>query len=348
MATPRSGGTVILPRFRLHSIARLLTVIMAVLLIGGCATGAPSVNHEPESESSSGSSIDAPSQAVVPVATGSPESPPSASTGGQAESDNNLADSRSGVAALQTTPEPTPTAEPTDEPTPTPEPSETPRPEAPEPSNPDQSEIYQQGSGERDEIALTFDAGDDRGYAEEILDILKEYGVLATFGITGQWASENPDLVERMADEGHQIINHSWSHASFTGGSTSEAEAITDPAAREEELVNTNEAIGDATGGYDTRPYFRPPYGDYDDGFLADLADFGYTITVMWSCDSLGWNGLTADEINERCTAPAQAGDIILMHVGANSQDAAALPEMIEQLQANGFELVTFEQMIQP
>lgn len=321
---------------------------MAVLLIGGCATGAPSVNRQPESESSSGSSIDAPSQAVVPVSTGAPEPPPSASTGGQAESSGDQADSRPGVAALQTTPEPTPTAEPTQESTPTPEPSETPRPEAPEPSDPERSEVYQRGSGERNEVALTFDAGDDRGYAEEILDTLKEYGVLATFGMTGQWASEYPDLVKRMVDEGHQVINHTWSHPSFTGYSTGDGTGLTDSAAREEELVSTNEVIVDATGGYDTRPYFRPPYGDLDDGVLADLADFGYTIIVMWSCDSLGWNGLTADEINERCTAPAQAGDIILMHVGANSQDAAALPEMIEQLQANGFELVTFEQMLQP
>ena len=208
--------------------------------------------------------------------------------------------------------------------------------------------MYEQGSGERDEIALTFDAGDDRGFAEEILDTLLEYGVLATFGITGHWADENPDLVKRMADEGHQIINHTWSHDSFTGASTGDGTGITDSAEREEELVSTNDVIGDATDGYDTRPYFRPPYGDYDDSVLADLASFGYTITVMWSCDSLGWDGLTAGAINERCTEPAQAGDIILMHVGAASQDAAALPAMIETLQANGFELVTVEQLLQP
>jgi len=332
---------VIPQRFRLNLVVRLLTVVMAVLLIGGCAAGAPSVNHGSSSESSGDGSIEAPSQAVIPVATGTPEPSQTASATEQG-------DSRAGVAALQTTPEPTATEVPTQEPTPTAEPSETPRPDAPEPSDPTRSDVYERGPGDRDEIALTFDAGDDRGYAEEILDTLKDYGVVATFGITGEWASANPDLVKRMVDEGHQVINHTWSHDSFTGYSTGEGTGITDTGAREEEVVNTNQAIADATGGYDTRPYFRPPYGDLDDSVLTDLADFGYTITVMWSCDSLGWNGLTADEINERCTDPAQAGDIILMHVGAASQDAAALPQMIEQLQANGFELVTVEQLLQP
>lgn len=330
-------------RFRPNAFVRYLSIAFAVLLISGCAAGAPSVNHEETQESSGGSTIDAPSQAVIPIATGTPAS------GGEGTTD----DSRAGVAALQTTveasePTPSPTAEPTREPTPEPtaEPSETPRPEPPEPSDPSVSETYQSGSGERDEIALTFDAGDDRGYAEEILDTLKEYGVLATFGITGEWASENPDLVKRIVDEGHQIINHTWGHDSFTGYST--GEGLTNTEERGESVERTNEAIAEATGGYDTRPYFRPAYGDLDEGALADLASFGYTITVMWSCDSLGWDGLSAAEINQRCTDPAAAGDIILMHVGAASQDAAALPQMIEQLQANGFELVTVEQLLQP
>jgi peptidoglycan/xylan/chitin deacetylase (PgdA/CDA1 family) len=351
MATLRPGGTVI-PRLRANSLVRLFSIAVVVLLISGCAAGSPSVNHEPTTEPSGGNVIDAPSQPVIPAATGTPEA---AATGAGGQADSGDGDARAGVAALQTTgetptTEPTPATEPTQEPTPEPtvEPSETPRPEPPEPSDPGMSEIYQSGSSERNEIALTFDAGDDRGYAEEILDTLKEYGVLATFGITGEWASANPDLVKRMTDEGHQIINHTWSHDSFTGYSTGEGTGITDSGDREEQLADTNEAIDDATGGYDTRPYFRPPYGDLDEGVLADLASFGYTITVMWSCDSLGWNGLSAAEINERCTDPATAGDIILMHVGAASQDAAALPQMIEQLLANGFQLVTVEQLLQP
>ncbi|HEY2593413.1 MAG TPA: polysaccharide deacetylase family protein, partial [Chloroflexota bacterium] len=66
-------------------------------------------------------------------------------------------------------------------------------------------------------VALTFDAGADRGYAEAILDTLKTEGVPASFGMTGQWAQANPDLVQRMVAEGHRLINHTWEHRSWTG-----------------------------------------------------------------------------------------------------------------------------------
>lgn len=72
------------------------------------------------------------------------------------------------------------------------------------------------------EVALTFDAGADRGYAEAILDTLDEYGIKASFGITGHWAEENPDLVARMVEDGHMVFNHTWTHRSFTGFSTSD------------------------------------------------------------------------------------------------------------------------------
>ena len=82
------------------------------------------------------------------------------------------------------------------------------------------SRVFERGESDRDEVALTFDAGADRGYAEEILGTLEEYGVKASFAITGHWADENPDLVARMVEEGHQVFNHTWTHRSFTGYST--------------------------------------------------------------------------------------------------------------------------------
>ena len=76
------------------------------------------------------------------------------------------------------------------------------------------------GTSGRQEIALTFDAGADRGYAEEILDLLQAEGITASFGMMGRWAEANPDLLQRMVDEGHMLFNHSWSHPSFTGATT--------------------------------------------------------------------------------------------------------------------------------
>lgn len=210
------------------------------------------------------------------------------------------------------------------------------------------STVYDRGTSGRREIALTFDAGADRGLAERILDILAANDVHASFGITGAWASDNPELVKRMVAEGHMLFNHTWDHRSFTGYSTAGWDAgVRDRAARTDELRLTATEIADLTG-YDVAPYFRPPYGDLDPGVLADVGAAGYTATIMWTCDSLGWNGATVDQILERCAGNAEPGDIILMHVGAASLDAEALPQLIETLERAGYALVTIEQLLQP
>lgn len=314
-----SGSAVVPSRF-FSAIARLAAVLLVAVLVTGCAAGAPSVYRPSPTP---GTPEPTPDQAVIVQETAAVETATTVSL--------------------------IPTAEPTAtevlEPTATTGP--TPRPAPPEPTDPNVAEVITQGTSGRNEVALTFDAGDDRGFTEEILDTLAEYGVVATFGLTGEWVDNNPDLVARILAGGHQIINHTWSHDSLTGASDS-TEGITDFAAREAELESTNGVIMAAGDGYDTRPYWRPPFGDYDETVLEDTATIGYPLMIMWSCDSLGWNGLTADEINERCADTAEAGSIILMHVGANSQDAAALPVMIETLIANDFALVTIEQLLQP
>jgi len=151
-----------------------------------------------------------------------------------------------------------------------------------------------------------------------------------------------------MVKEGHMVFNHTWDHRSFTGYSTAGSdEGVLDSTDRVKEIKDTEQEVFDLTG-YNTAPFFRPPYGDYDDGVLADVESAGYSVTVMWSCDTLGWNGATVGQILERCASNAQAGDIILMHVGAASLDSEALPQMIQTLQNAGFNLVTVDQLLAP
>jgi peptidoglycan-N-acetylglucosamine deacetylase len=192
-------------------------------------------------------------------------------------------------------------------------------------------------------LALTFDAGADRGYAPMILDTLANEGISATFGMTGGWATQNPDLILRMVNEGHQIINHTWTHRSFTGRSTPGTAPLT-AAERQEELIRTENAVREIAG-IEMRPYFRPPYGDFDDSVLRDIAAVGYTVNVMWTVDSLGWNGLTAAQINARVLAGATPGGNILLHVGGQSQDGPALPEMIRLLRADGYGFATVAEL---
>ena len=183
-------------------------------------------------------------------------------------------------------------------------------------------------------VALTFDAGADRGYAERILNTLRDTGVRASFGMTGRWAEQNPDLVRRMVAEGHQLINHTYSHASFTGYSPG-TRALTAEERRRE--IERTEAVLATVAGVQLKPYFRPPYGDSDNAMLVQLGQLGYAYSVMWTVDSLGWNGYTANQIVQRCVSRAVPGAILLFHVGADSQDAVALPELIRQLRANGY-----------
>jgi peptidoglycan/xylan/chitin deacetylase (PgdA/CDA1 family) len=192
-------------------------------------------------------------------------------------------------------------------------------------------------------VALTFDAGADRGFTEQILDTLRDEGVQATFGMTGHWAQENPDLIQRMVDEGHTLINHTTTHRSWTGYSTGDAPLTS--AERADELKQTEDIVR-GIAGVELRPYFRPPYGDYDDSVISDLQADGYSVMVMWTVDTLGWNGYSVDQIVQRALAGAVPGAIYLMHVGAGSQDANALPTVIDQLRAEGYQFVTIQQMV--
>lgn len=207
------------------------------------------------------------------------------------------------------------------------------------------------GNTSRKMVSYTFDAGADLGYAGSILDFLRTNNIKAAFGITGRWAEANPTYVQRMANEGHEFLNHSWTHESFTGFSTGKA-ALT-PARRTEELIRTHNKISALTGK-STRPYFRPPYGDYDSGVLRDVGANRFSRNVMWSVDSLGWKGLTAAQICDRVVDSMSAasnggnGYLILFHVGAQSQDANALPCITSTLKGRGFTFGTVTQVIAP
>ena len=209
------------------------------------------------------------------------------------------------------------------------------------------SQVHYYGDSERREIALTFDLGSDRGYTEEILDFLKERGIRASFGLTGAWAEQNEDLVQRIVDEGHQLFNHTYSHSSFTGFSPG-----TEPLTREEritEIEETDQIILDMTG-YNMKPYFRLPYGDGADDpeVMADIYGAGYYLTIQWTCDSYGWKQWTAAEIIQNCLATTGIGGIVLMHVGSDGTDQLALPGLVDEFAADGFDFVTVAEVLAP
>ena len=94
------------------------------------------------------------------------------------------------------------------------------------------------------------------------------------------------------------------------------------------------------------KPFFRPPFGDYNSSVLTDLGNAGLTHNVMWSIDVLGWNGLTRDQVINRTLSDHGNGYIYLMHVGSQSQEGPALPTIIDGLKSRGYGFVTIPQMI--
>lgn len=205
--------------------------------------------------------------------------------------------------------------------------------------------VVDRGSATEKRVALTFDAGADRGYAEQILDTLRDTGVRASFGMTGHWAEANPDLLRRMVAEGHQIINHTQTHDSFTGHSTGRAPKSSEARARE--LAMTEAAVL-RIAGVSTKPYFRPPYGDLDASVSEDVQAQGYDIVAMWTVDSQGWNGLSRAGIVARCLRMAAPGAVYVFHVGSAAQDGPALPAIIEGLRQQGYQAGTLEWLLRP
>lgn len=196
--------------------------------------------------------------------------------------------------------------------------------------------LITKGPATRRVIALTFDAGSDRGFAEGILDLLGSNGIRATFGMTGRWAETNPDLLTRMKAEGHVLINHTYDHPHMETLSRAE---------RLDQLERT-EAVIQGLIGVSTKPYFRPPYGAYNKQVLADVGSAGYPYSVMWTVDSLGWKGIPAAEVVDRCLTMAEPGAILLLHVGAASTDYEALPLILAGLEEAGYRFVTIPELI--
>jgi peptidoglycan/xylan/chitin deacetylase (PgdA/CDA1 family) len=198
--------------------------------------------------------------------------------------------------------------------------------------------IVRRGDAHLRWAALTFDAGSDTGNTAVILDLLASRHVHASFSLTGDFAKANAPLVRRIRREGHLIVNHTDGHRSFTGVSTHTAPLSA--AERVRELRRADVAIA-GIAGTTTRPWFRPPYGDIDEATPVDAARAGYRYVLLWTVDSLGWKGLSPATVAARCLNGAQPGAILLLHVGSQSTDSAALPAIIDGLRGRGYDLVT-------
>jgi peptidoglycan/xylan/chitin deacetylase (PgdA/CDA1 family) len=325
-----------------------------VLLLSGCAIGplspssggSPGFLPSPTPPAGSAAVTSAPSSGfATPSLAPSPTDPPSATPlpPPTATPTPTVAPTRRPTA----TPPPTarPTAEPTRTARPTPRPTVQPQPTA-TPDRP--SVVVRHGPRTGARVALTFDMGGRVGDARAIVEWLIDNDVAATIFMSGAMADS------QVTDAGRAVLglvdahpeqlrlgNHSYHHPDFRDLDADEML---------EELRSTEAAIRRVVP-LDPRPWFRPPFGGYDDETLATVARAGYPSTVLWDVDTIDWRpivndppGPTADQIVSKVLDRVGNGSIVLMHLGGY-ETYKALPAVVAGLRDRGYDLVTLDAM---
>lgn len=183
---------------------------------------------------------------------------------------------------------------------------------------------------EKKRIALTFDDGPHPIYTPQMLELLKEEQVPATFFLLGENVELYGDVVKEIAKEGHLIGNHTYHHVQITSLSLEEAC---------KEIQETSDLIEELTGT--GTEYVRPPFGTWNE----ELEERLNLIPVMWSIDTKDWTTQNVDWIVRETVKHAEDHDIILMHDSYQST-VDAVKRVIEQLEAEGFEFVTVDEII--
>ncbi len=185
-------------------------------------------------------------------------------------------------------------------------------------------------------IALTFDDGPSPRFLSGVLDVLDGRDVRATFFLTGQEAEQHPDLVAEIANRGHQLGNHGYSHSRMI---------LRSPAWIEGEIDRTDAAL--RARGFEGAIPFRPPYGQRLIVLPWLLAREGRPV-VLWDveADDLA-EGQTPEAYAQEIIARVEPGSIILMHVMYGSRDTAraALPLIIDGLHARGYSFATLAEL---
>lgn len=185
-------------------------------------------------------------------------------------------------------------------------------------------------------IALTFDDGPHPVHTPEILDILEEYGIKATFFTIGTNVEQYNDVFRMEYAAGHEIGNHTYSHRNLR--KLPYAEVCREIERSEECVYETVE--------YRTR-LLRPPEGAFGDALCKAAAELDYTV-ICWSVDTRDWAHTPAVEIAENVLSTVKGGDILLFHdyVAGDSPTPEALRMVIPALIEDGYTFVTVSELL--
>ncbi len=184
-------------------------------------------------------------------------------------------------------------------------------------------------------VALTFDDGPS-AYTDGILDTLRRYRAKATFFTLGSQLGKFPLQLQRIVADGHEVANHSYSHADLAKLSARDAAAELD-----------GDSNGLVAAGLPRPTLFRPPYGAYTARTLS-LAAKRKMLTVLWTIDTGDYEASDPNAIAQQVLEQIRPGAIVLMHDGGGNRTVTsqALPIMVRGLRKSGYEMVTLPQLL--
>jgi peptidoglycan-N-acetylmuramic acid deacetylase len=185
------------------------------------------------------------------------------------------------------------------------------------------------GKADEPVLYLTFDAGYENGHTAAILDTLTKHHAPAAFFVVGTYIQQNPELVKRMAAEGHIVGNHTWHHWDM--------DRISDRAVFEQELKDVADAYRQVVG-LPMPAYYRPPRGVYAEQNLAMAQALGYR-TVFWSLAYVDWKQdqqPTREEAFDKLLGRVHNGAVVLLH-STSSTNAEILDELLTKWEEMGY-----------
>ncbi len=175
-------------------------------------------------------------------------------------------------------------------------------------------------------VALTFDCESGTESTRQILQILEQEQVQATFFILGRYAYLFPDIVRQIVESGHEIGNHSFFHPLFTD---------IEPVTATQEILNTEAVIDWAVGHHVPMRYIRFPYGGRNRTTRHHAATLGYQ-SAFWDVDPRGWDPeKSAEDVVNHVKGTMHNGGIVIMHCGS-WDDVHALEQMIQAIRESG------------
>ena len=204
-------------------------------------------------------------------------------------------------------------------------------------NSPSDSEIiYKCGGVDEKKVALTFDDGPHPEHTRQIISILEEYSVKATFFVIGKNAEEYPEIVKEEAENGYEIGNHTYTHPKIPKLS---------PSSLENEIEKGENTLFDITG---ERPViFRPPGGfcNKDVGSVASKKNYSI---ILWTIDTRDWEVPSTKKIINTVKENLRPGAIILFHdyVFGESNTPEALRTIVPYILSEGYELVTVSELL--